>query len=90
MKFVSGLLLVAGLAVVNAATSGRILGGMVAPAGSANYHAHLLMRVSETATSTNVGSGTLISTQHILTSASNTRKYGNCLIFLFPRMNVNS
>lgn len=73
MKFVSGLLLVAGLAAVNAASSGRILGGTNAPAGSANYHAHLQMRANPTATLTNVGSGTLISPQHILTSATNTQ-----------------
>lgn len=74
MKFLSGILLVAGLAAVNAAASGRILGGMTAPTGSANYHAHLLLRANQAATTTNVGSGTLISTQHILTSASNTQK----------------
>lgn len=74
MQFFSGLLLVAGLAVASAATSGRIVSGSNAPLNSANYHAHLLLRASQTATSTNVGSGTLISTQHILTSATNTQK----------------
>lgn len=73
MKFVSGLLLVAGYAAVaNGAVSGRILGGVNAPTGSANYHAHLLLRVEADSVVTNVGSGTLISTTHILTSATNT------------------
>lgn len=74
MKFFSAVLLVAGLAAVNAAASGRILGGSNAPVGSANYHAHLLMRQNQAAPTTNVGSGTLISPQHILTSATNTQK----------------
>lgn len=76
MKFVSGLLLVAGLAAVNAATSGRILGGANAPQGSANYHAHLLLRQNQNSPTTNVGSGTLISTSHVLTSATNTQNFG--------------
>lgn len=74
MKFVSGLLLVAGLSVVNAIGGGRIVNGSNSPMGSANYHAHLLIRVNQASDQTHVGSGTLISTQHILTSGTNTQK----------------
>lgn len=75
MKFFTGLLVVVGLAAVNAAVpSGRILGGVAAPINSANYHAHLLMRQNQASPTTNVGSGTLISPMHILTSATNTQK----------------
>lgn len=74
MKFFSGLLLVAGLAAVNAVSSGRIVGGNNAPQGSANYHAHLLIRTTQNAAQTHVGSGTLISAQHVLTTATNVQK----------------
>lgn len=75
MKFACGLILVAALAAVaQSAATGRIVGGSNAPAGSTPYHAHLLIRTNQQATATHVGSGTLISTTHVLTSASNTRK----------------
>lgn len=78
MQFFSGFLLVAGLAVAAQASvlNGRIVNGNNAPLNSANYHAHLLLRANQGATATSVGSGTLISTQHILTSATNTMNFG--------------
>lgn len=74
MKFASGILLVAGLAVASALHTGRIVGGNNAPQGSATYHAHILMRAHQGAEQTHVGSGSLVSQQHIITSATNVRK----------------
>lgn len=76
MKLVCGLVvLVCGLAAVSAAaTSSRVVNGGPAPQGSTPFHAHLLIRTNQQATVTHVGSGTLITNNHILTSASNTRK----------------
>lgn len=71
MKFFSGLILVVSLAAASAvSSSSRIIGGNNAPQGSASYHAHLVMGANAGA-ATHVGSGSLISPQHILTTASN-------------------
>lgn len=75
MKFIAGLLLVAGLALVNARSgpTNFVTNGMNAPAGSATYHAHILIRENAQSTVTRVGSGVLISTQHVLTTGTNTQ-----------------
>lgn len=76
MKFTHVFLAVSSLAIVAAANpSNFIINGMPAPQTSAPYHAHLLMRVLPTSADTRVGSGVLISTLYVLTTATNTNEY---------------
>ncbi|GAB0095557.1 hypothetical protein DMENIID0001_109520 [Sergentomyia squamirostris] len=73
----SPLLLLVGILYVQANPTTFVIGGQNAPPGSAPYHAHLNIRINAQAQETRVGSGCLISMNHVLTTAQNVRNFGH-------------